>query len=424
MLDAAGLLTYSTEIMNPDLHAVYETSKALIATDDVNSVLETVVRCAMDALKPYRVTLIHVDMADGEVLNFVSSADESVDILSIDFHELWEGLGGYAMRERTTAYSPDPYTETRETALVRERRLYSQSGPLVVAPMIFHGKVLGVLTAINLIGQQGFDENQIALMEVIANLAASAIEMASLREKSHEAAKLKSQFISNISHEIRTPLNGILGMTELMGQTNLSQKQQYFLQTIEDSGEKLLLLVNDMLDFAAIETGQVSASRNHVAVRNVVAHVVSEYQPSAHRKGLDLQCHFSSDVPEVVVGDETRLRQILLHLTGNAIKFTSHGKVDLRVDLDPRTHRDPGAVKLRFQVVDTGVGISPEQLARIYETFSQADGSLTRQQGGAGMGLPITQRLVDILGGTISVQSEYGSGTRFTVVIPFPLPWS
>ncbi|MFW6363602.1 MAG: GAF domain-containing sensor histidine kinase [Spirochaeta sp.] len=410
--------------MNPDLHAVYETSKALIATDDVNSVLQTVVRCAMDALKPHRMTLIHVDLAAGEVLDFVSSGGESLDKLQIDFHELWEGLGGYAMRERCTVYSPDPYNETRETAIVRERRLYSQSGPLVVAPMIFHEKVLGVLTAINCIGEDGFDENQIGLIEVIANLAAAAIEMASLREKSHQAAKLKSQFISNISHEIRTPLNGILGMSELMSQTNLSQKQQYFLQTIESSSEQLMTLINDMLDFSAIETGRIAVARHHISLRVLVGHIVSEYQSTAHRKGLDLQCHIESDVPETVVGDETRLRQILLHLIGNAVKFSEKGKVDVRVDLDPHVHKDTASVKLRFQIIDTGIGITSEQISLIYETFAQGDGSLTREQGGVGMGLPITQRLVDILDGTISVHSTYGEGSRFVVVIPFQLPWS
>lgn len=409
--------------MNIDMNAVYETSKALIASDDVNDVLAAVIRCTLDALTPYRVTLIRADLSIGKVLNFVSGGDDTVDKLEITFDELWDGLGGLAMRERTTLYSPDPYTEERESRAVRDRRLHSNSGPLIVAPMIFQDKVLGVLTAINLIGDPEFSEEQIALVEVIANLSAAAIEMAALREKTHEAAKLKSQFMANVSHEIRTPLNGILGMVELMGQTALSQKQQYFLQTIEVSSEQLLTLVNDILDFAAIDTGRITVGQHHIALRAIVAKVVSEFQPTAHHKGLDLQCHISSQVPETVVGDESRLQQVLLHLLGNAIKFTPAGTVAVQVDRELNGVSDNDSIQILFRIKDTGIGITAEQQKLIFETFAQVDGTMTREQGGIGMGLAITRRLVDMMEGRITVQSSGGGGTEFTVILPFRLPW-
>jgi CheY-like chemotaxis protein len=222
-------------------------------------------------------------------------------------------------------------------------------------------------------------------------------------------------FLANMSHEIRTPLNGVIGMTELLALTDLTGGQREMLETVESSAETLLLLVNDVLDFSKIEAGEMRAENVAFSPRAAVADVTKLLRPRAAKKGLELVAHIGSAVPDQVLGDPLRVRQILLNLVGNAIKFTSEGSVGIEVDATPTA---AGGWLLTCLVVDTGIGIAPEVQRRLFVPFTQADSATTRKYGGTGLGLAITRRLVEIMGGSIRLESQPGRGATFSFELP------
>ena len=241
-----------------------------------------------------------------------------------------------------------------------------------------------------------------------------ALEAAMARAEA--ASNVKSQFLAMISHELRTPLNGVLGMTQLLSATALTEEQRDYLTLADESGYQLLGLVNNLLDFAKIEAGKFDLVSLPFNVRDVVAHAVNLLHPKAVSSGLDLSVEISGDVPDMVMGDSDRLRQILLNLIGNAIKFTQRGgAVIVRVMV---TQPGPPAV-LSFSVRDTGIGIAAEMLERLFQPFSQGDSSNTRRYGGTGLGLSISQQLAHAMGGSVSVESSVGQGSTFSLILPF-----
>ena len=224
-----------------------------------------------------------------------------------------------------------------------------------------------------------------------------------------ETTRLKSEFLANMSHEIRTPINGVLGMAELLTKTGLDSKQKRFAETILSSAQSLLGTINDILDFSKIEAGKLDLDSAPFDLRVLVEDVLQQLGPIAHRKQLELICDISLDVHTAVRGDAQRLRQVLVNLIGNAIKFTKQGQITVRV----RPLRDSDHDQFLFEVSDTGIGISAEAQERIFESFTQADGSTSRKFGGTGLGLAISQELVALMGGTIGVESELGKGAKF-----------
>jgi PAS domain S-box-containing protein len=249
-------------------------------------------------------------------------------------------------------------------------------------------------------------------------LAQLVTELDRSRRLAEAATRAKGEFLANMSHEIRTPMNAIIGMTDLALGTALTPLQQDYLRTVKDSSEALLDLVNDILDFSKIEAGHVSLDKVPFDVRDTVENAVRLLAQRAHDKGLELVCHVRPDVPGTLVGDPGRLRQVLVNLVGNAVKFTEHGEVIVTVAVD---HTAVDEVALKFTVADTGIGIASDQLWKIFGPFVQADQSTTRRYGGTGLGLTISTQLVELMGGRVWAESEPGKGSRFHFIGRFAL---
>ncbi len=245
------------------------------------------------------------------------------------------------------------------------------------------------------------------------------VEVWQLASSLEAASRAKSEFVANMSHEIRTPINGIIGAAALMHSTDLTREQQEYLGIIHTSAESLLTVINDILDFSKIEAGKLALNAYAFPLRASLDEIVRMFVPSTHEKGLELRCDVLPEVPDALVGDVGRLRQILTNVVGNAIKFTEQGEVVVRAETAAQTEDE---VCLHFTVTDTGIGIPAEKQQTIFEAFTQADSSATRQYGGTGLGLAITARLVELMGGQIWVKSIVGQGSSFHMTIPFGLP--
>jgi PAS domain S-box-containing protein len=258
-----------------------------------------------------------------------------------------------------------------------------------------------------------------ALEEQTARLAQLVKELETARRRAEDATETKSAFLANMSHEIRTPLNAILGMTGLALQTRLGADQRDYIATANSAAQSLLEIINDILDFSKIEARRLDLERSEFDAREAIGDAAKLLAIRASAKGVELACHIAAGVPEVLLGDEGRLRQVLLNVLGNAIKFTAVGEVVLRVTVESlAAHR----VTLHFAVSDTGIGIPPEKQEQIFQAFTQADSSTTRRYGGTGLGLAIAQRLVALMDGRMWVESAVAQGSTFHFTAAFDTP--
>ena len=415
LLMETGSVDQEFRILRPDgevrwLHerrrAIRSPEGAIIRLDGISTDI-TDRKNTEESLKLYREIFAH--------------SNEAVAILDREYHYLEQNEA----HRKLLGYSDDELRAMTPAALMgeeafsqsREHGRHVNSFRMETAFRTRSGKILDVeLSAFSILGNTGEVLCHAGMVLDITARKRAEHERQEARETAEATSRAKGEFLANMSHEIRTPLNGVLGMTELALSTELSEEQREYLTMVKTSGETLLTVINDILDFSKIEAGRLDINAIDFELRESLGDTLKALSMPAHEKGLELALHVASDVPGNVQGDPTRLRQIVVNLVSNAVKFTDHGDVVLHVKLESQAENE---IFLHFTVTDTGIGIPADKQQMIFAPFTQADSSATRRYGGTGLGLSISFQLVEMMRGRLWVESEEGKGSSFHFTIRF-----
>jgi len=405
-------LYHKSEQHAVELGILYEVGKEITATLSLDAMLQTIVDAAVRLVGADKSLLALVDVQKERLVEIVGHGYDQVQLEAHTFEELQAGLSGWVFREKMPTLAGDLQNDERQqgAALASARRSGDRSA--AVAPLLIGDQVLGTLTVVNGIEKQIFTEVDLNLVGMLASHAAVAIQKVQLYEAAQEADRLKSAFLASMSHELRTPLNSIIGFTGILLQGlvgALNDEQQKQLGMVMHSARHLLALINDVLDISKIEAGGLELASEPFDMRQVIQRVAQTVTPLADKKSLRLTVEVSPEVGRLV-GDPRRVEQILINLVNNAIKFTDHGQV--------RIHTRVANGKLITQVIDTGMGIGPEDMGKLFKPFRQIDTGVARRHEGTGLGLSICDRLVNLMGGKIWVESQRGVGSTFAFAIP------
>lgn len=395
-----------------ELEILYEVSKEITATPALSAMLQTIVDNVVRLVGADKGLLVLLDVQKERLVEIVGHGYGRAQLDAHTFGELCDGLTGWVIREKVSTLTNDLQNDERQHGKALASARMSGDRSAAVAPLLIGDQVLGTLTVVNGPSKQAFTPASLNLVTMLASQAAAAIQKAQLYEAAQEADRLKSAFLASMSHELRTPLNSIIGFTGillqgLVGPLNDEQRKQ--LGMVMNSARHLLALINDVLDISKIEAGGLELASEPFDVGQVIQRAVQTVTPIADKKGLQLVVEVSPDIGRIV-GDQRRVEQILINLINNAIKFTDEGQVRIRSEIV--NHR------LVTQVTDTGIGIRPEDVGKLFKPFRQIDTGVARRHEGTGLGLAICDRLVNMMGGKIWVESQWGQGSTFTFTLP------